>query len=619
MRHLTRRPVVDALREAELTAVTGGLDGEFPVLCRVEVSAGPIGDTQANCVPLGRIAAFVFRTGDERDQVAGKMFENISTDGLSMEVAPALFSREGPSRFNAEPTDGAAGEAQDWIRADALAGAVGTVLSLAHRRLEAAAEAGAFLDGAGGLPVDLPAFVNSLLSPDGPWETPGTAVAAVTSSLRGLPGQDPLELVDLYAEALRACGYSSDNLDRFRNFVSDVITSRRARRPQDLADEGDLLLRALLLVLQRDRIDDILDDSADGMLPGPAVHLTAAALAGFREGLARMPSAIKQPFRDVLGEFASAVEANPSVRLEDLAAPLKARLPAAPATAPLTSTLQDGAILPSVAASGDLEPALVRELQLVAESLGLSQARPEEGMLGTCAQTRVAVLVSPLRDDAAQAPTLCLRVVIGNIAGGALVRAALSDALKAEPGSVLWLAPGSNELELVLPIGAATEQNLPRVLSHHVELARRWHAAAASTERPASGDAPAETAKALPKPRGGGGRKRLGPSSTGQGAGPPDADKALEAPQDGLRATGGGETKPAPRRRLRKGGAEEVEGEAAKPSPKRRLRKEGVGRDRPATKQVNFLGPVSDPVQGAEPEADAEKASADPPPEDGTA
>lgn len=611
MRHIARRPVVDALRASELTAVTGGVDGEFPVLCRVEASAGSIGGTQAACVPLGRITAFVFRTADERDQVAGKLFENVSTDGLRMEVAPTLFGREGPSRFHAEPIDGTAGETPDWTRADALGGAVGTVLSIAHRRPEIAAAAGAFLDGSRGLPVDLSAFADALLSPDGPWDTPGTAVAAVTSSLRGLPGQDPLELVDLYAEALGACGYPPDNIDRFRNFVTDVITSRRARRPQDLADGGDVLLRALLLVLQRDRLDEILDDLADGVPPGPAVHLTAAALAGFREGLARMPSAIKQPFRDALGEFASAAEADPSARPENFAAPLKARLPAVPAT---PTPPEDAVVEPGVTAGGGPATALVRELQALAESLCLSQARPEDGSLGTCPHTHVAVLVSPLPIEGVQAPALGLRVVLGGIARGELVREALSGALAAEPGSVLWLPSGSDDLELVFPIAAGMEQHLPRVLSRNVELARRWHAAAAPTERPASGDAPVGAGKPPRQPRGGGSHKRLGPPSTGEGAASPDPDKTPEAPQDSSGVAEGEGAKPAPRRRPRKGSAE-AEGEAAKPPAKRRARKSGADRNRPVADQASLLGPESDPAQDVEPQTDAGQAGAGPAPE----
>lgn len=596
MRHLARRPVVDALRASELTAVTGGLDGEFPVLCRVDASACSAGDLQAACIPLGRIAAFVFRTEDERDQVAGKMFENISTDGLPMEVAPELFGREGPSRCGEESTDLAAGEAPDWIRADALAGAVGAALALAHRRPEAVAAATAFLDGGGGLSVDFSAFVNALLSPDGPWDTPGTAVAAVTSSLRGMPGQDPMELVDLYADALEASGYAADNLDRFKNFVSDVVSSRRARRPQDLADGGDLLLRALLLVLQRDRMDEILDDLADGVPPGPTVHLTAAALAGFREGLARMPSAIKQPFRDVLGEFASAVEANPSARAEDLAAPLKERLPAVPAAEAATSPTRDTAAPSGSADGGGPIAALVLELQSVAEALGLSQARTEDGILGTCERTGVGALISSLPDSAAEAPRLGLRVVLGAIGGGALVREALSGALLAEPGSVLWLSPSSSNLELVFPIRQGAEQQVPLALRRNVDLARRWVAAAAPLVQTAAGDGPAEGRKKARKPRSGGGRKQPGPSSSAQGAASTGLDASAETSQEGVATT---------------------LGEASKPARKRRVRKTSADRDRTTADQASLLAPETIPGHGAERDADAGERGADPPPKNG--
>ncbi|MGX9964760.1 hypothetical protein ACVFYP_15630 [Roseomonas sp. F4] len=593
MRHLARRPVVDALRASELTAVTGGLDGEFPVLCRVGASACPVGDLQAACIPLGRITAFIFRTEDERDQVAGKMFENISTDGLPMEVAPGLFGREGPSRCGEKSTDLAAGETPDWIRADALAGAVGAVLALAHRRPEAVAAATAFLDGSGALSVDLTAFANALHSPDGPWDTPGSAVAAVMSSLRGMPGQDPMEMVDLYAEALGSSGYAADNLDRFKNFVSDVVTSRRARRPQDLADGGDVLLRALLLVLQRDRMDEILDDLADGVPPGPTVHLTAAALAGFREGLARMPSAIKQPLREILGEFASAVESDPSARAEDLTAPLKAQLPAVPTADAATSPARDTAV-PSGSVDGGMPvAALVRELQSVAEALGLSHSRTEDGILGTCDRTGVGALISSLPDGATEAPRLGLRVVLGAIAGGALVREALSGALLAEPGSVLWQAPGSGDLELVFPIGEGAAQHAPLALRRNVDLARRWVAAAAPAAQAAGGDAPAESGKKARKPRGGGGRKQPGASSSAQGTDSIGLNTSAEISRKGTGTT---------------------LGEASKPARKRRVRKISAERDRTTADQASLLVPETIPGQGAERDADAGERGADPAP-----
>ena len=592
MRHLARRPVVDALRASELAAVTGGLDGEFPVLCRVEASACLVGDLQAACIPLGRIAAFVFRTEDERDLVAGKMFENISTNGLHMEVAPGLFGRQGPSRCGEGSTTVAAGEAPDWIRADALAGAVGSVLTLAHRRPEAVAAATAFLDGGGGFSVDLTAFVNALLSPHGPWNTPGTAVAAVTSSLRGMPGQDPMELVDLYAEALGASGYAADNLDRFKNFVSDVVSSRRARRPQDLADGGDVLLRALLLVLQRERMDEILDDLADGVPPGPTVHLTAAALAGFREGLARMPSAIKQPFRDLLGEFASAVEADPSARVEDLAAPLKAQLPAVPAPEGATLPTRD-TTAPSGSADGNGSvAAMARELQSVADALCLSQARIEDGILGTCERTGVGALISSLPGSATEAPRLGLRVVLGAIGGGALVREALSGALLAEPGSVLWLSPDSGDLELVFPIGEGAEQRVPLALSRNVALARRWVAAAAPSVQTARGDAPAGSGSKARKPRSGTSRKQPRSPSSAQDAASTGLDARTEiSPED----------------------IETPLGEASKPARKRRVRKISADRDRTVVDQASLLAPETVPARGAERDADAGERSADPP------
>lgn len=513
MRHFSARPVISAaLRQSEVTEVTGGIEGEFPVLCIAdsECLTGPDG-AQADCVPLSRIRGFAFRTEQERDLVAGKMFENLSTDGVTLEVAPALFGDEGEPRFRADPGGGISAETAEWNRADAIAGAVAAVLSLLASRPDATAAARDFLRDDGVLPVRLGTLVGASVPDVGSSESSlGTAVAQVTFNLRGQTGQEPLEVLDCLVEALGAAGHDEASLGKFRSFVGDVVTARRARKANDLSDDGDVLLRSLLLLLQRDRADEILGDRADGAMPGVRVHLTAMALAGFREGLARMPTVLKHSLRGPLGNFAAALENEP------LSSPLPlvgAFLDALPGLGDVpdrgTSAAANDQPPQGRGEAGPITDLAIAELTAVANACGLSVGQHENGKLGTCTETGITATASVRQTGGGATATgePLVSVVIGQVTDTPLVREALAGALLARPGSTLWLPPGEEEFELVFRLDASVPAEAGAALRAHIELARRWHAAAAAartSKDPVDEGKPSDPAtapKAARKPR----------------------------------------------------------------------------------------------------------------------
>lgn len=489
MRHLRRRPVVESLRASEVEMVTGGLAGEFPVLCRVERSIQPVADAfQSGCVPLSRIVAFVFGSEAKREIFTGKLLENASTEGLRTEVAPHLFGAAGPPRFQAARPERPESPEPGWARADALAGAAGAVLALCRHRPATAPAARAFLLGEPGLPISPRALSAALDAPEGPWEEPCTAASAVAFALRSTRGQDPLEALEMFVDALGRAGYPGDRLAKFRQYVTDIVMDRRPRRPQELADAGDILLRALLVFLQRERLDEILDDSADGVPPGHLVHLVATALGGLREGLARMPSAMKSAFAGALGEFAGAIEDDPAGSSLMWAERLVAVLPpeAPPERPPAPPEAPPGPQAPPTVTD------LVKLLEGAASDLGLVDAASDHGVIGTCPSTRLVARIAPLTVGAAQPTRPVLLVSVGGMEDSVLLREALKGAVRARPGSFLCLREGEDHIELAFPIDLAATGQLADALAGNVDVVRQWRSASERTaggqgEKPSKG------------------------------------------------------------------------------------------------------------------------------------
>src|SRR5690606_11625951 len=114
---------------------------------------------------------------------------------------------------------------------------------------------------------------------------------------------------DLYGEdllersviALEKDGTESAVLEAFAKRMRAIIAADIARKPGELTDKGDIVLRALSILIQRPTTIEVLEDRIAEKFPGSQVFLTAALLSGVREGLARLPWPIKVNDMELLG------------------------------------------------------------------------------------------------------------------------------------------------------------------------------------------------------------------------------------------------------------------------------------------------------------------------------
>lgn len=314
LRHLSLRPVLEGpLRATEAALVTGDKDGEFPVLIEIAETRLPGNQLeQARTVPLSAVERVIFRTEADRDRIRNRTFENASPERLVLAVENPCFDESGDARFsrrNEVPT----GENRGWHKADWICGGVAAARAAARLHPDTRSPAKiASLETAPGLRL----FTSLEASP---------ARKGVMDSLVDLlareSGSGDLygeELLERSVYVLEKVGVDNSILDAFSKRMNGILSSDITRRPGELSDEGDIALRALSLLIQRPTTDEVIQDRVRGELPGLRVFLTAAMLSGVREGLARLPWAIKKDEVELIGTIGSLIEDDPdTVQLID--------------------------------------------------------------------------------------------------------------------------------------------------------------------------------------------------------------------------------------------------------------------------------------------------------------
>lgn len=307
LRHLVLRPVLDgALRTAEAALVTGNKDGEFPVLIEIAVTSLP-GDEpeQPRTIPLSAVERVIFRTEADRDCIRNRTFENASPERLVLAVESRFFDASGDARFS-QRGDVPAGENSGWHKADWICGGVVAARAAARLHPDTRSPAGiAFLEPAPGVKLFTP--LQSAPSRNGVIETLVNLLARESGS-GDLYGE---ELLERSVNVLAKTGVDSAILDAFSKRMNGILSSDITRRPGELSDEGDIALRALSLLIQRPTTDEVLEDRVRGEFPGVRVYLTAAMFSGVREGLARLPWAIKKDDVELIGTIGSLIEDDP--------------------------------------------------------------------------------------------------------------------------------------------------------------------------------------------------------------------------------------------------------------------------------------------------------------------
>lgn len=309
MRHIGRRPVLgEGLRDTEEAIITAGKPGEFPVLLEVkDLPCPPQADAsfQTDVLPLAGIRTMVFRHQNDFDLFASKSFDNASMDGVPVAVRPALFSLPGDARFLAGPKSPQV-ETAGWKYADQICGLVAAFLKAADVHPAAGS-----IPAVAMLPGFKPAAILDLISRNPDPHDPAQALAGLMRRYHGQTGLDPFGLLDDALLVLRDTNVEPDKLAAFDRLVRGILSSDFTRRSGSLSDDGDIPLRALMLVIQREGTADVLSDRINDELPGPLVYTFAAMLAGMREGLAHLPVDIKGPYAPLLGELGAVAEGHP--------------------------------------------------------------------------------------------------------------------------------------------------------------------------------------------------------------------------------------------------------------------------------------------------------------------
>jgi hypothetical protein len=331
MEYLGGRPVVtDGISAQDAARLSGPADYEFPVLVEIPAATRCERGWLAQSVPVAQAGAVVFRSDAERERIVNTMLDDVPVEGLATRVEPGLFERAEAAIPAEEPRSG---QPSRVPIADAAGGALCGLLLAVARRRECAQ---LLLDGFPGPWRHWPGAVE-ILSVVAQETPPGhgnqsLALAAFTAArgLSGKPGLDADGILDQFLGVLDGWLLKDEakTVEAWNRFAREITSWQRAlsaaevRDPID--DKGNVVLRALLLSLFRERVDHVLEDPVESELPGPRVALIAAMLVGMRTGLQRCSRDLKQPFAATLGELAASVESP-----EDASSVLKSCLPTA--------------------------------------------------------------------------------------------------------------------------------------------------------------------------------------------------------------------------------------------------------------------------------------------------
>jgi hypothetical protein len=314
LEHLGGRPVVPSgISAQDVTRLSGPASYEFPVLVEIPADSRCEDGWLAQSVPVSQTGVLVFRSEAERERIVNAMLDDVPVDGLSTRVQPELFERFEPALPVDAPRRSPA--ARTWI-ADAVGGAMCGLLLAVSRR---AACAQVLEEGFPGPWRHWPGAVDILREIAG--GTPPTlerrslALAAFSVALRlsGRSGLDADGVLDLFSRIVAEWHIAdAEAVAPWSRYVREITSWQRALSAAEVRDpideKGNVVLRALLLSLFRERIDHVLEDRVDGELPGARVTVVAGMLVGMRTGLHRCSRELKQPFAATLGALAAAVD-----------------------------------------------------------------------------------------------------------------------------------------------------------------------------------------------------------------------------------------------------------------------------------------------------------------------
>lgn len=312
MRHISVRPVVErGLRLSEVDLITNEKAGEFPILLEVDESIDvQLPAVQTKTIPLSSVKRVILRVENERDLILNRTFENASPEGLDFTLDERLFQGFGAPRFT-KRDGGPARDGKGWYKADWVCGGLAATLAAIRLHPETRSQsATTFLNTSSGR--TLLTILDQSSGKQG-------SVDELIDLLSNISGSGDLygeDLLERSVSVLKKTDLDCAILSGFEKRMRGILSSDIVRKPDELTDKGDIVLRALSLLIQRPTTYEILEDRVGDNFPGLHVFLTAAMLSGVREGLARLPWMLKAHDVELIGTLGSLIE-------DDIDSPLR--------------------------------------------------------------------------------------------------------------------------------------------------------------------------------------------------------------------------------------------------------------------------------------------------------
>lgn len=314
-----RAPLVvhDGLRSDEIDILAGGRPQRFPVLAEIRSEACRDG---ASAFGILDVTALHFRNQDEASDFRFRPLDELDTEHLPCNVDPSLFALDGAPRFGGLESATSPENRRQASLADRIGGAISCLLELATVDPDCRQAVADLLSGAG--------TVRWLESLDGSSAKslesgPSGAHVAIVRAFIEHESASPSRLVE---EIGRNLGELADPdvahaLPAWLHRAEAILSNRMVLDGKVLSDEGTIPLRAAILAVVVDDVQDLVAFLYAERPAGRQVVVAAAFLIGLRRGVADLSWRKKLPHLDLLSPLLVALHhPEQAMRAEALAA-----------------------------------------------------------------------------------------------------------------------------------------------------------------------------------------------------------------------------------------------------------------------------------------------------------
>lgn len=306
------RPAIlpGGLSRKEVSLLCAGIAERFPVLAELTTE---LNSARIEVLGIDQIAALHFRSAEEADEFRFRSVDEVATDDFILHVSPELFILECPPRFVVEHVaDPIATTAAR--RADKVAGAIISLLELGKASPECWHTIGKLL----GHPdfICNPSLAVSIVcntDSSGPSTTLDGEGRAVVEAFIADSRSRSRTLLEAVLGGLQRSQLEVDSGTQAKwqiwfDIADSVLSNQSPLSGNILTDGGVIPLRAALVAAMADDAESI-SSFLKGQAPaGKKVVTIAAALVGFKTGIADTSWTRKKPYRQLLSLLVPALQ-----------------------------------------------------------------------------------------------------------------------------------------------------------------------------------------------------------------------------------------------------------------------------------------------------------------------